>query len=264
MLFACQRGIVKKIVGISELLENVSAVLPGAYVVRRLGCSSRPWRAGAGPRAATSAVVPEPSLAEALRRWIWRPVDPLTRRDPSETDLAWIEEEIGATLPAEYRGFLHTHGWTRFADAMTFPLAEPAPWGTSARMSSFLGFSSDIRRDLAFLISEGQAGVLPEGTVPIATDACGNLVLLGTTGSARDRVWLWDRECRGLDDLIDNMVGELEAEGIEIVDDDEHQIIRLWESMFPERRTRPLGFSNVYAVADSFADFLGSLRRADQ
>lgn len=200
--------------------------------------------------------------SDLLGRWTWRPIAPLTRRDPSESDLGWLEEEIAATLPAEYRQFLRTHGWCRFAEPMLFPLAEPAPWGRRAQISSFLGFSSEIRRDLAFLVSEVFPGLLPEGTVPIASDSSENLVLLGVAGAARDRVWFWDRECRGLDRLIDDMVRDLEAEGQDIVDEDENQILRRWEALFPQQRPRPLGFTNVYAVADSFVAFLASLHAA--
>jgi SMI1 / KNR4 family (SUKH-1) len=209
----------------------------------------------------TSNVAATP-FADVLRRWTWQPIDPLTRRDPTESDLQWLEEEIAATLPPEYRLFLRTHGWCRFAEAMIFPLRDPAPWGARAKIASFFGFSSEIRHDLAFLVTEGFADTLPEGTIPIGSDAGGNLVLLGIAGAARDRVWFWDRECRGLDEIIDEMVQDLEAEGQDIVDEDENQILRRWEALFPDRRTRPLGFTNVYGVADSFAAFVESLRAA--
>lgn len=199
-------------------------------------------------------------MPELLRRSSWRPVAPLTRRDPTEGDLLWLEEEIGASLPAEYRLFLSSHGWCRFAQAMLFPMREPAPWGARAEISAFFGFSTETQRDLAFLVSEAFADTLPEGTIPIALDEHGNLALLGVAGAARDRVWFWDRECRGLDEVIDGMVADLEAEGQDLVDDDENQILRRWEALFPERRSRPLGFTNVYAVADSFVAFLESLR----
>jgi hypothetical protein len=249
---------VKRIFGISELIEPWDGLAAGLAVGPRLHRRS-PQRQGTEP----SAKIPTVSaLGELLGRWAWRPIAPLTRRDPSESDLAWLEEEVAATLPAEYRQFLRTHGWCRFAEAMIFPLAAPAPWGGRAKICSFLGFSSEIRRDLAFLVTEVFSDQLPEGTIPIASDAAENLVLLGVAGAARDRVWFWDRECRGLDDVIDDMVRDLEAEGQDIVDEDEDQILRRWEGLFPQRLPQPLGFTNVYPVADSFAAFLGSLRAA--
>ncbi len=81
------------------------------------------------------------------------------------------------------------------------------------------------------------------------------------------RIWFWDRECRGLDAQIDAMVMDLEAEGEDTLELDENQILRRWEALFPERVLpvgvgAPAGFTNVYAVADSFATFLGSLHPA--
>ena len=253
---------------VSQLIEPSAGAGAGSSPARRLTCRPQQRQGRQGPE--PSVKIPSQTrgsgagaatpVAEVLRRSSWRPVAPLTRRDPTESDLLWLEEEIGASLPAEYRLFLRTHGWCRFAEAMLFPMRELAPWGAGAQISAFFGFSTETQRDLAFLVSEAFADTLPERTIPIALDAHGNLVLLGIAGRARDRVWFWDRECRGLDAVIDDMVADLETEGQDVVDDDENQILRRWEALFPERRTRPLGFTNVYAVADSFAAFLGSLR----
>jgi hypothetical protein len=258
---------VKKILGLSELIEPIASAgagpTPAPRLIRRP--QRRRRRQGAGPTAKIPAdgrvasVGSASPLSELLRQSRWRPVAPLTRRDPTESDLLWLEEEIRVGLPTEYRQFLRTHGWCRFAEAMRFPMREPAPWGARAEISAFFGFSTETQRDLAFLVSEAFADTLPEATIPIALDAHGNLVLLGIAGAARDRVWFWDRECRGLDDLIDDMVADLEGEGQDLVDDDENQILRRWEALFPARRPRPLGFTNVYAVADSFVAFLASL-----
>ncbi len=191
-------------------------------------------------------------------------VDPASRRDPTEDDLLWLEEEIGGALPADYRQFVGAYGWTGFPQALRFPLREAGPFGTDAELSSFLGFSSEMRRDLAFLVSEAYADSLPAGTIPIAADPHENLLLLSVTDSSETRIWFWDRECRGLDAQIDAMVSDLEAEGEDTLELDENQILRRWEALFPERRSgtregRPARFTNVYAVADSFATFLGSL-----
>jgi len=242
------------------LIEPWDGLAAGLGNIRQLKRSTHRRRQRQGTEPSAKIPTDSRAIGELLGRWTWRPIAPLTRRDPSESDLGWLEEEIAATLPAAYRQFLRTHGWCRFAESMVFPLAEAAPWGGRANISSFLGFSSEIRRDLAFLVTEVFPDLLPEGTIPIASDSSENLVLLGIAGAARDRVWLWDRECRGLDELIDDMVRDLEAEGQDIVDEDENQIMRRWEALFPRRHARPLGFTNVYAVADSFVAFLESLR----
>jgi len=191
-------------------------------------------------------------------------VDPDRRRDPTEDDLRWLEEEIGAALPADYRLFVGAYGWTGFPEALRFPLREAGPFGADAELSSFLGFSSELRRDLAYLVSEAYADSLPAGTIPIAVDPRENLLLLSVADTSDTRIWFWDRECRGLDAQIDAMVMDLEAEGEDTLELDENQILRRWEALFPEgvlpvAGGAPAGFTNVYAVADSFATFLGSL-----
>ena len=124
-----------------------------------------------------------------------------------------------------------------------------------------------MRRDLAYLVSEGYAGSLPAGTIPIAIDPHENLLLLSVADAGDTRIWFWDRECRGLDAQIDAMVMDLEEEGEDTLELDENQILRCWEALFPERvlpaaGNAPAGFTNVYAVADSFATFLAtSIRR---
>jgi hypothetical protein len=241
-------------------------------VAHRFTCGGRaPRRASTGPSTgSTSGRVAwggrgAPSVTDdILRRWRFQLLDPTRRRDPTEADLRWLEEEIGATLPPDYRFFLGAYGWTGFAQALRFPLREAGPFGADAEVQSFLGFSSEMRRDLGFLVSEVYAEALPDGMIPIAADQHENLLLLSVADDAdastsETRIWFWDRECRGLDARIDDMVLDLEAEGQDTVELDENQILRQWEAMFPERGAGPAGFINVYPVADSFATFLESL-----
>ena len=254
------RSIVKRIIGISGLLEHRQLVVGGAVATRRLSCHPPRRRRPSATNVSLADRASIGAVEELLRRWPWQRIEPATRRDPTEDDLRWLEEEVGAPLPSDYRLFLESYGWTGFAQALHFPLREVGPFGAQGEISSFFGFSSEIRRDLAYLVSEVFAGTLPEGTVPIASDTRENLLLLSVARADRDRVWFWDRECRGLDEQIDQMVVELEAEGEDTRDLDENQILRIWEALFPDRRIRPPGFANVYAVADSFETFVASLR----
>ena len=105
------------------------------------------------------------------------------------------------------------YGWTGFPEALRFPLREAGPWGTDAELSSFLGFSSEMRRDLAYLVSEGYADSLPTGTIAIAADPHENLLLLSVTDMSETRIRFWDRECRGLDAQIDAMVLDSRGRG---------------------------------------------------
>jgi hypothetical protein len=251
---------VKHILGIHDLLVRRPAA-PGA--VRRFTCGPRSPRRptpGLGWGGGTALEVAD----RIFRRCPWRVVDPDRRRHPTEDDLRWLEEEIGAALPADYRLFVGAYGWTGFPEALRFPLRQAGPFGADAELSSFLGFSSELRRDLAYLVSEAYADSLPAGTIPIAVDPRENLLLLSVADTSDTRIWFWDRECRGMDAQIDAMVMDLEAEGEDTLELDENQILRRWEALFPERVRpvaggAPAGFTNVYAVADSFATFLGSL-----
>ena len=250
----------KHIIGISELLARRSSVPGGG---RRLICAPRSSRRptlGARWGGGTALEVAD----RIFRGCSWQVVNAASRRDPTEDDLRWLEEEIGASLPDDYRLFVGAYGWTGFPDALRFPLRQAGPFGDAAEISSFLGFSSEMRRDLAYLVSEAYADSLPAGTIPIAADPHENLLLLSVADASDTRIWFWDRECRGLDAQIDGMVLDLETEGEDTLDLDENQILRRWETLFPERQLQsggsaPAGFTNVYAVADSFATFLRSL-----
>lgn len=194
-----------------------------------------------------------------MRRWSYYEIRPESRRAPTSEDWEWFEEELAGPLPHDYRGFLRSYGWTGFAREMRFPLDEASPWGSSAEVCCFFGFSSEVTRDLGYLTTETYGGLLPNDTIPIGCDGNGSLLLLSFAGPSRGKVWFWDRECRGLDDEIDEMVAALEDRGVDTLELDEHGILRRWEELFPDRRWRPAGFANVYAVADSFTGFLRSL-----
>ena len=256
-------GVVKKITGIANLFGSGQSPVAGVGAAHRFTCDARTARRQSTGRVAWGERGGPAVTEDLLRRWRLQRLDPTRRRDPTEDDLRWLEAELGAALPPDYRFFLRACGWTGFARARRFPLREAGPFGADAEVQSFLGFSSEMRRDLAFLVSEVYAEALPEGMLPIASDPHENLLLLSVAAGADDtRIWFWDRECRGLEARIDAMVVDLEAEGQDTVELDEDQILRRWEALFPGRRAQPAGFINVYPVAESFATFLASLYEA--
>jgi hypothetical protein len=55
------------------------------------------------------------------------------------------------------------------------------------------------------------------------------------------------------------MAAELAGAGEDLRRYDAHRVIRRWEERFPGRRSKPVGYGNVYAVAGSFVAFLSSL-----
>jgi hypothetical protein len=233
---------------------------PDGFATRRLTCRPRVHFSTAPKTHRIAASRPATGIVDdIMRRWSWHELQSRARRDPTTEDLQWFEEELDCTLPADYRAFVNVYGWTSFSHSMRFPLQEAAPWGSSAELSCFFGFSSVLARDLGFLTTDTYAELIPNDTIPIGSDSLGNLILLTVSGPDRDRIWFWDRECVGLDGKIDEMIADLEAQGIDTIDLDELNVIRQWESTFPERSARPAGFANIYAVADSFVAFLQSL-----
>jgi hypothetical protein len=78
----------------------------------------------------------------------------------------------------------------------------------------------DLRRE-----SATYEGRIPPGTIAIAEDPGGDLFLLSVDGDSKGSVFYWDHENEPVDEATD------------------------WED-----------FENVYPIADSFEEFLASLR----
>jgi hypothetical protein len=186
--------------------------------------------------------------------------------------VAEFEREIAAPLPAVYRAFLTRYGGARPAGQIEYPIGEPCPWGQRGIVSHFFGLSDDPAMDIRRAALETYAGRIPDETIPIAEDPGNNLVVLGVEGMVKDKVFFWDHEHREVGGRLDEMAAELAGAGEDLRRYDAHRLIRRWEERFPERRSKPVGSGNVYAVAESFVAFLSSLvvatdrsdRQADQ
>lgn len=177
-----------------------------------------------------------------------------------EAALSALEGELGVALPDAYRAFVLRYGGTTFARRVVYPIEEPCPWGQTGAVEQFFGLSGDPASDLRRAALETYPGRIPDETVPIAEDAGGNLVLLGVEGMVRGQVFFWDHEHREVAGRLEEMAADLEAAGVDLRYLDAHALIRRWEVRFPDRRTKPAGYGNVYRVAASFPAFLASLR----
>ena len=125
----------------------------------------------------------------------WYPVRESTRRNPSNIDLETLETAVGGRLPEDYRRFVARYGQGALRHGSWFGISEPCPWGQSAMVDEFFGFSSEPGAGLgAFPSSFGNS--VPEGMVPVATDPMGNLVLLSIDAARRPGIWFWDHEGR--------------------------------------------------------------------
>jgi cell wall assembly regulator SMI1 len=118
----------------------------------------------------------------------------LTINKPStdEARVSAFESALGCRLPDDYREFLLRHNGGQPHPA-SFQFALRKGPGTSSSVEWFLslhdGKFSNLEQKRK--IYDGR---VPRNTVPIATDAFGNVILLGIRGDAQGRVYFWDHE----------------------------------------------------------------------
>ncbi|MDJ0708551.1 MAG: SMI1/KNR4 family protein [Leptolyngbyaceae cyanobacterium MO_188.B28] len=192
------------------------------------------------------------------------PIQLVSRRDPTELDLRAFEQELGGSLPFEYSVFLSQYGQTALSRGARFFIRESNPWGSKDSLDQFFGFSTDPSQDIVNLTMQTYAGRIPDETIPIGSDAGGNLILLGFDALVENQVFFWDHKHRELDGgRLADMATELESKGIDTCQLDAHSLIWHWEQTFPEQLVKPAGYSNVYAVANNFMEFLESLQPED-
>ena len=146
-------------------------------------------------------------------------------------DIAMLEKELGIVLPLQYQQFLMQHN----GGHPSLPVF--------SYMNTYLGFNEwsssvvsdffrvtdktdiyDIRRRQ--LIAEGR---IPSPLLPIASDAFGNTICIGTEGEWLGKVYLYHHEY------------EFE----------------------PEPGEPETSFENVFPIADDFNTFIQSLRAMD-
>lgn len=108
-------------------------------------------------------------------------------RDANEADVGHFEMSISARLPDDYREFLLRHNG-----------GYPSPNGFRGGdevLNRFFGLwqkHADLNYELL-----AHRGVIPEGTIPIASDPFGNAILLEVARPNRGRIWFWDHERSG-------------------------------------------------------------------
>jgi hypothetical protein len=188
-------------------------------------------------------------------------IQPKIRRDPTEADLVRFEQKLGGKLPPDYRVFLSRYGLTGLGAGGRFVISEPCPWGASGSVDQYFGFCSKSTQDIVYQTLDVYAGRIPDETIAIGSDAGGNLILLGFHDPVMDHVFFWDHEHREIDPKhLKQMVAELELGGVKVKQLDNDAIVWRWERHFPDRLTKPIGYSNVYRIANGFVDFLESLR----
>ena len=136
-----------------------------------------------------------------------------------------VEEQIGATLPADYASFLVEYGGSAFDKGyVSFPYLEEYAGGEIGLLNVFFGIIPGDTYDVvkSYLRYKGR---MPFNLLPIANDPGSNILCLAIYGEDEGKVYFWDHE---EEDVVD--------EGIE-----------------PSR-------DNLYLVAHSFEEFINSLK----
>lgn len=149
-----------------------------------------------------------------------KPVGNLT-----EEKILEVEERLGTAFPADYRRFLLEHNGGRPSPAR-FDIVWPdmqacgEDWKTS-EVSRFLAIHDGEKANFVMVNEVDFRKRLPPGTVAIAQDPGGNVILLALDGPLANRVLFW--------------VKDHEAKTGQVP-----------------------GYDNVGVIADSFDDFLAN------
>ena len=144
----------------------------------------------------------------------------------TQADIQPVEQQLACDLPDDYAEFLADYGCHAFDRYVEFPLKEEYPEGDRGTMNVFFGVMPGSTYDL-FYNRRTYKGRIPDILLPIANDIATNIICLSVAGEEKGAVYLWDRE-------EEEDVGE----GAEP------------------------GFSNVYLIAESFDEFINSLKPA--
>lgn len=108
-----------------------------------------------------------------------------------EADLVHFEQQLGFTLPSDYRAFLLRHNGG-YPEPNYFPIAN-FPLDDYGILEWLLcleeGYTLDIRRHL-----EVYRDRIPQGLLPIARDPGGNILCLSLNEHDKGTIFYWDHE----------------------------------------------------------------------
>lgn len=200
-----------------------------------------------------SAVTEKLSALRICR--IFEPANPV---DP-EIIFSELEARFRRPVPADYKSFVPDFGQFGFEQPVRCPLPT-FPMGGAALLDLFFGLD---RGHHYFLLAELESygdGRMPEHLLPIAKDPSDNLFCLSLGSDDYGVVYYWDHEHVELSwERFDEMVDQLDEEGVDTSRLSIGQLILVWEQRHPEELGRPPGYGNLYRAAGSFTDFVLAL-----
>jgi hypothetical protein len=109
----------------------------------------------------------------------------------SDKDLVDVEQQLGITLPLDYKGFLLAHNGGQ-PHPNRFPIAGNSS-DTHALLGLLFGICKDKWGNLVDQVRESRDRMPPE-FIPIGLDPGGNLILLAVSGPNKDKVYFWTHE----------------------------------------------------------------------
>jgi hypothetical protein len=143
----------------------------------------------------------------------------------SEETINQLEQTIGYSLPSDYKVFLADFGGVAFYKYAIFAIQGTSKPDSGSILSTFYGVLPNYPlEDIATLYTDYK-GRIPSDLLPIGEDPGGNIICLGLAGEMRGKVYFWGHH------------GEV----------------------VPDKGCEP-GSTNVFFVANSFEEFLYSLK----
>ena len=115
--------------------------------------------------------------------------------DPAR--LTAFEARIGATLPADYRRFLLAHNGGRLVPCEIVLPGEAEPFASLAAAFGLHHGADSLDR-----VFDNVKDYIPAEVIAFAEDEGGNLLCIGIRGEHGGRVYFWDHEGAGWEDLM--------------------------------------------------------------
>jgi hypothetical protein len=191
--------------------------------------------------------------------WSWIRAE--HRTEPTPTLFREVENILACGLDGDYREFVTAVGGGSFDGYVELAGLESNPWG-GLMPETFFGFYDDNSYDIRHE-ARGFKRQLPPFFVPLVTDAFANIAAYAVAGEHKGKVYFQDKEHRDFaaKHKITDVYEELEAGGMETRRMDIAQAILAWEKLHVTELARPLGFGNLYLIANSLVDFVDRLKR---
>jgi len=194
--------------------------------------------------------------------WSWIRAE--HRTEPTPALFHEVENILRCGLDGDYREFVIAVGGGGFDAYVDVVGLESNLWG-ELMPETFFGLYDDNSYDIRHE-ARGFKSQLPPFFVPLLIDPLANIAVYAAAGEHKGKVYFQDKEHRDFaaKHKITDVYEELEAHGMETRRINIAQAILAWEQLHVTELSRPLGFGNLYLIADSLADFVDRMKRFER